>query len=209
MKKIIFIAAIMFAACITASAQKAKSGEWSSAYVQYNPMTFVVDYQGSEDLDFTGFTVGYNKAFSIAGKTPLFITVGGELNAAFYSDSYQDEDVSDTYINVRVPALLTYKWNVSDNINILPYAGLYARIGIVANEKYEDEHDSETISLFDKKDMGSKDATWGRLQIGTQIGFNVEFNSKWYLGLSYSTDLSNVCKKCSFTTYAITAGLNI
>ena len=207
MKKVTLTIVALFAMCMSISAQNAK--EWNSFYVQYNPMKLVIDYSGVDDMDFTGFTVGYNKFISVAGATPLYIEVGGALNAAFYSESEGDAEAKLTVVSAKVPASLTYKWQVSDALSILPYGGLYARLNIVATEKDDDGYDDETYNLFDKKDMGSSDATWKRFQLGYQIGVNVMFNDKWYLGLAYATDLSEIAKKRKFSTPAITLGFNL
>lgn len=199
---------VLMATCSSVFGQT-KSSEWSSVYVQYNPMKLVIDYSGADDWNFSGFTVGYNKAISVAGSTPIFIEVGGALSAAFHSESEGDKEVSHTFVTAKVPASLTYKWQVSDAVSILPYSGLYARFNVIGTEKYDDGYDDKTISLFDKKDMGSSDATWKRFQLGYQIGVNVMFRDKWYLGLAYANDFSEVAKKRKFSTSAITFGLNI
>lgn len=206
MKKYFLSVALLAIASLSLSAQS-KAKEWSSFYVQYNPMTFVQDISGYDDLDFKGFTVGYDKAISIGGVTPVFLNVGGAVNAAFYSESEGDEEERMTFVAAKVPVSLTYKWAISDAISILPYAGLYARFNIIGNLTQDNGYDDETISVFDKKDMGSSDATWKRFQIGYQIGANVMFNDKWHLGLAWSSDFSEICKKCKFNTPAITIGL--
>lgn len=206
MKKYLF--AMALAAMSTAAFAQTKATEWNSFYVQYNPMKLVVDRSGYDDWDFTGFTIGFDKAISVAGETPLYITVGGALNAAFHTDSAGDEEYNHTFISAKVPASLTYKWQVSDAVSILPYAGLYARFNVIGTEKHDDGYDDETISLFNKKDMGSSDATWKRLQLGYQVGVNVMFNNKWHLGLAYASDFSEVAKKLKFSTPAIVLGFD-
>lgn len=114
-------------------------------------------------------------------------------------------------ISFKVPVNLLYKLEVSNSVSILPYVGLTARFNIVANEHLEfdnDDCDDEDYNLFDKKDMGSKDATWKRLQLGYQIGTNVMFNDKWHLGLAYGSDFSEICKKTKFSTTSLTIGLD-
>lgn len=185
-----------------------KAGEWGSVYIQYNPMTLVQDFSNSEDLDFTGFTLGYDKNISIAGTTPLYIQVGGAVNAAFYSDSNDEIDESVTFVAVKVPVSIAYKWQASNSVAVVPYAGIYARLNILGSWKVENDYDDETLNLFDKKDMGSNDATWGRFQLGYQIGANVMFNNTWHVGLAWSSDFSEICKKTKFNTPAITIGFD-
>ncbi len=51
----------------------------------------------------------------------------------------------------------------------------------------EEEEEAKWANLFDKKDMGSKDATWNRFQLGWQIGLGFNYKA-FYLGLQYGTD---------------------
>jgi hypothetical protein len=208
-KMIILLAALTVSVAAFAQSRahqggKASNAGWSSVYFQYNPMTLAVDIQGYDDLSFNGFTFGYNKAYGIAGNTPLYIEVGGSLLATFYSDSEDGDDISVSMVSVKVPASLVYKWQVSNTVAILPYAGLTARFNVLGKESSDNMDDD--INLFDKKDMGSKDATWKRLQLGYQIGANVMFNNQWHLGLAYGSDFSEICKKEKFNTTSLTIG---
>ena len=45
----------------------------------------------------------------------------------------------------------------------------------------------EARSVFSKDDMGSKDATWNRFQMGWHIGAGLQYNA-FYLGVEYGTD---------------------
>lgn len=209
---------LLLCTCHVAYAQKKKSSddtrEWQSVYLQYNPMTLVYS-NDVEDKSYNGFTIGCNKAFSIAQSIPLFVEVGGALQAIFYTNDDNDNwDYKYSLVSLKAPGNLVYKWRVSDKVTLLPYVGLVMKLHIIGNRTseytgrstdYPDE-DGKTRCLFDKKDMGSKDLTWNRFQIGFQIGANVMFDKKWYLGLSYGKDFGEVVKKATFSTVSITAG---
>lgn len=120
---------------------------------------------------------------------------------------------------------MTYAFAIPNSkITIAPYAGLNLRLNLFGNRKievdgldaYYDEDEfwemmedeygiKEEANLFDKDDMGHKDATWKRFQIGWQIGVNVDFQ-KAYLGLSYGSDFSEIVKDSKLKTTSITLG---
>ena len=229
------LATVMLAAvCTSASAQFATpsnagtsatanvpSEEWSSVYVQYNPGT--VEPDKGDELDFTGISVGFNKYTSISQSMPLFLEYGV---AGQYSWNSEEEDEITIKYNVgsiKAPVNVSYVFNLpNSNISIAPYAGLNLRFNLWGNRKFEvdglgdyedyfweemeDEYGiKEEANLFDKDDMGSKDATWKRFQIGWQIGVNVNFE-KAYLGLSYGSDFTEIVKDCKMKTTSITLG---
>ena len=218
--KLFAIAAMICAGTSMVKAQTSKSisdtKEWQSFYVQYNPMT--LGYSTNvDDCSFNGFTIGYNKAIGIVRSTPLFIEIGVAGQAAFYTnDDNNYWDFKYSLVSLKVPVSLVYKWSVSNNVAILPYAGLTAKYHVVGNLKREytgssqsyDEDYEKTLNLFDKKDMGDKNSTWHRFQLGYQIGVNVMFNNRWHLGLGYGKDFSDIVKKGKFSTVSITAGVD-
>lgn len=227
MKKF-FVLAAMAVACASASAQfldsnassasasTVSSDGWSTLYLQYNPMTFDAD---GGDLDFTGFTFGFNRAISLSSSTPLFIEVGGALTYAYYSEDEDygydydydydygyDYDGTEYKVNVwslKVPVSLTYDWQVADKISILPYAGLTFRYNLAGKYKVEYDGDEIDANLFDDDEMG--DSAFKRFQIGWQIGVNAKFN-KFLVGLSYGSDFSEIADDCKIKTTSITIG---
>lgn len=187
---------------------------WSSFYVQYNPSKLVVDTSGDDDQSFTGITVGYNRDIGITYGTPIYLEVGVAAQYSFVKkDGYlfDDDDDYDFEMSwnmgsIKVPLSLTYDWEVSPAVSIAPYAGLTARFNIFGNMSAENDYDDKSVNIFDKKDMGSKEAVWKRFQIGWQIGVNLKFNETWYLGASYGTDFSEVCKKIKIAQPALSIG---
>ena len=213
MKKFTFFALAVLSTFVNLSAQSnsksVSSGKNGSVYVQYNPMTYVMDYSGADDQNFNGFTIGYNHTVASFEGSNLSLELGGALLYSRWSDSEGDVDASINLWALKVPASLVYDWKVSDAVSIKPFAGFNLRFNLSAKGIEEDDYDKEKINLMDKKDMGSKDATWGRVQFGWHIGTNVEFNNKWFLGVSYGSDFTEVCKKCKFSTVSITLGMKL
>lgn len=126
--------------------------------------------------------------------------------------------------SAKIPINLTYKFDLENsNISLLPFAGLNLRYNIsgkyktewnlsseledfIEDYEYEDYFKDEEVDLFDKKDMGSKDATWKRFQIGWQIGLNAHIGENFILGASYGQDFSEICKKCKISTISVNLG---
>lgn len=153
-----------------------------------------------------------------------------DLNHIFRGD-YDDYDLPQNkfgMLSLKIPVSLTYNWQASDIIAVAPYVGLTARLNLVGStwtkfdSDFMDDADEdggtrfdkgwyeemeESKNIFDKKDMGSKDATANRFQLGWQIGVNVKFNNKWYIGAAYGSDFSEFSKKTKISQPSITAGI--
>ena len=232
MKKIRLMAVLtLLSVCAGAFAQFTNSSSssinsnntdgWSSLWIQYNPSTFKYDIEDADNEDFTGISIGYSKAFSISQNTPLFIEAGLGLQYSFYDDDvvltavddddyyYVEGDGKISVFSVKIPLNLIYKFDIENsNISLLPFAGLNLRYNLSGKLKVEqDDYDyEEDYDLFDKKDMGSKDATWKRFQIGWQIGLNAHIGQNFILGASYGQDFSEIAKKCKISTISVNVG---
>lgn len=136
------------------------------------------------------------------------------------------DNIEQTYkyslLTLQVPVNLVYKYAFSDRFAIAPFVGIdlkYNLLGklVLKNEaqneageaKMEDNDikDSYDANLFDKKDMGSKDATWKRFQIGWHIGLGMDI-SDFYASISYGTDFTEICKKTKLSNMVISLGYN-
>ena len=246
----LFAAAAMLAVSATASAQftnTAKTGSssavntdgWGTFYLQWNPSSIKVDMKNVDDQSFTGFSVGYNRAFNIVKNTPLFLEAGAALQYSFYTEDNDDENAPEVKVNffsAKIPVSLMYKFDIpNSNVSLVPFAGVDFRFNISGkkkieyeNDEYDDDDDyyngygygyddddydypsdrsnKKDLDLFDKKDMGSKDATWKRFQVGWHIGLNAHLGSNFLLGVSYGSDFSELCKKTKIGTTSVTVG---
>ncbi len=216
MKTIKFLAtAFMFAVATTASAQFTNTSGaaaapvntegWNSFYVQYNPSTLDVDGEG---IDFTGFSVGWNKAFPVSKDIPLFVEAGIGLQYLNYSDEFVDYDYEyDAKINVfsaKIPVSLMYNWQIPNSkFSIAPYAGLYLRANITGKMELSDDYDNVDADLFDDDDMDGE--PWKRVQFGYQIGVNARYNNV-FAGISYGGDFSEIAEESKFKSTSITLG---
>lgn len=138
--------------------------------------------------------------------------------------------VSSQHLMVNIPVNVMYKFQVPNSSIILePYAGLNVKGHILGQmktkwscdaccddiedefEEYLDEIDEDELKTdyFDKDDMGGKKYVAKRLNIGWQIGANVDFG-KYFVGISYGSDFGKFMEKGSddwtFSATNITVG---
>lgn len=200
MKAIKFFAVVTaLVMCTTMSAQFTNTGSksksvvntngWQSVYVQYSPTTLVQSEPGAKDvtLNLTGLSVGYERAIGLTKDIPLYLNIGGNLKYSFGKDKGDDKY---TFLSVKVPVSVSYDFSVTENIDILPYAGLFFRYNIIGKLSFDGEDDSN--NLFSDSDDYDNEEQWKRFQIGWQIGANVMFNKKFYAGVGYSSDLGKL-----------------
>lgn len=235
MKQIkIFLTAAMLAVGATVSAQftnatsKGSNGTvntdgWGTFYLQWNPSTLKVDVKDADDLSFTGFSIGYNKAFSVSKSSPLFLEAGAALQYSFNSEDYDyeydDEGFTQktNFLSAKIPVSLMYKFDLpNSSVSLVPFVGVDFRFNISGKQKieyndddddyyYDDDEDNNEFDLFDKKDMG-KNGVWKRFQVGWHIGVNAHLGKNWLVGVSYGSDFSEIAKKNKISTTSVTLG---
>ena len=243
MKKILTLVTVLLSS-ISVSAQFMNAGSsssensdgWNEVYVQYN----IVKNGGYDKLDkvtkddvsgtMNGFTVGYNKAFSISQTTPVYLLVGGAFEYNFksadysydygYSSSYgsykyrYDYDYSFKAYSIKVPVSITYHYDINEKIAIEPFAGLNARYYLSAkidrkyehylNGKLRDSKD-DTIDPFSSDDTNKNTAN--HFILGGQIGVTAVFNKNITATVSYDTDFSKVHDKLDDKCYRFNFGV--
>ena len=211
-KFLVIVAVLMV--CSTASAQFTRSSRsgssslntdgWQSIYLMYSPTTLSTsitsNYMKNINMDsnLTGLTFGYNKAFSVSKNIPLFVKVGGELKYSFGKEDEEIErvefDVKYSFFSVKVPTSVVYDFSITDNIDILPYAGVYFRYNVSHKEKLTLDDDDDYY-YYDSSDKFERDLfdKINRFQVGWHIGADVMFNRKFYAGVGYSSDITKFC----------------
>lgn len=136
-------------------------------------------------------------------------------------------------VSLNVPVSLAYKLSFSKQTSLTPFVGVNFRGMLLGKGKYaitdqtwldqmhEDGFsDSEIweeveakyslkqeMNLFDKGDMGGKNAAWKRLQVGWQIGVGLNYKHL-YVGLAYGEDFSELYKKCKVAFTTVSLGYN-
>ena len=142
--------------------------------------------------------------------------------------SIMDPEEKISMLSAKIPINITYNWHIPNTrVAISPFIGLSLRCNISA--KYElnwnltnkakkyllenmgqdafyDTFSDQELDLFSKRDMGTSDDTWNRLQLGWQAGFNIGLYDRMLIGISYGTDFNNVAKNINIHTTSITLG---
>lgn len=168
---------------------------WSTFYVQYNPISLEPDK--GDGVDFSGFSVGFNKAFSVSQNMPFFVETGLGLQYMTTDElQYDDEDI--TFFSIKMPLNLAYKFSLNENFSIIPYAGATLRYNIIGK--------SDDLNLYDEDDVQEE---WKRFQFGWQVGLNAHISKTFSVGVSYGQDFSDFVKKdIKLNTTSITIGYN-
>ena len=243
MRKKLFVTALLmvfslgvYAQFVNTSSSKSNlntDDTWFSFKASYNPITFDVNGNweyvfGDELSDFNGFSGEFLVGFNVANGVPVFIETGaGFLYASNkYSDSYTDDyyeievslDLKTKITSIYVPVNIAYEFSVSDNMSVIPYAGLKARFNLSGaqdvtmriRDTYSgySETDHDSIDMFYKREMNN---FWGlsdeakRFQLGWQVGANVDL-SGFLIGISYGADMGEFLKDCKFKTTSLSLG---
>ena len=186
--------------------QAADYPDYQRVHINYAPVDLGGDYGKHSDYSLSGIELGYAKGTSISNTMPLYVEYGANLHYAWDSIDDEDETMTLSCLNLNVPVNLVYRYNIGNGMYLAPYAGLHARVNILATEKYEDEYydESKTINLFDKDDV---DYTAKRLQIGAQIGVGFDINNI-HVGLGYVFDMTEFMKKTTTSGLRATVGFN-
>ncbi len=217
------------------------TGAWQGVTASYNIGSLSYDIDGAEDIDFNGFSIGFVKAFSISKSLPLFVETGlnlayatGEQDCDYWSgeayhyveayNGYHYDAATEsckmeyTYFGLTVPVNLAYKYTINDDLQVIPFTGIYFRGNLVAKGTHiEDEvvycpYYDETIveteeddyDFFDDKEV---EDTWNRFNFGWQIGAKVAYK-QFTAGISYGLDLNEIAKKGKMNNLSISVGYN-
>lgn len=236
-KRIIALVAILM--CTTAFAQTTRSERsqsssekgWNSIYASYNMLKYSKQMFGFNKA-YNGLSIGYDRAFILSSKLPLYMEIGGAIQYAgqYIKDYDWDDDnskITANLLSVKVPVSVLYRWNIhGSKWSIVPKAGLDGRWNIVGvgKDMYDDEDWSYNVKRITDKynmfkgeskgeDEDPDDGLYGsgakcnRFQAGWHIGVNVEYNSLLF-GIAYTTDINAFCRQfdAHFRTLAVTIG---
>ncbi|MBR5466628.1 MAG: outer membrane beta-barrel protein [Bacteroidaceae bacterium] len=194
MKKFGFIIAMLMLVSTNfkAFAQEA-TDPWQGFNVSYNYNA------GGYDVNVHGISVGYLRGFSLSSSTPIFIETG--LNFAYgrYSEDYGGYDAYVDQLNLSLPVNFAYKFQLSDNVALIPYTGVYFRVNLMANLGVKGYDLSE--SLFDYIDGPT------RFNAGWQIGLKTHIK-KFMVGVCYGTDFNKYMGDVRFDNLSVNVGFN-
>lgn len=215
MKKIKYLLAAMLLVCSTASfAQSSDVEAWKGVRFSYDRTFVNVDIDGYDAEDYNGFSVGYEHAFKVAKKVPLFIQTGAGINFARCSEDYSEEGIKEEYktttLGLTIPVNLVYGVKINETLAIKPYTGFYFRVNLMSKTKWEYglEGDTESgdVNNFDEDEVG-EDGTWNRCQVGWQIGATLDIN-QFNVGIGYALDFNEIAEKTKLGVFAVRLGYN-
>ena len=187
----------------------------NTLFLEWNPSVLKSKYDGhSYSESFNGLSLGYSRAFQITESTPLFVEPGIAAQYSFwkedgvdFEDDYYYYEVEDTKLQVmslKVPVNVIYRFDLQNSsIALMPFAGITLRGNLWGQAKAG----KEKADIFSKDDMGSKDATAKRFQVGWQVGFKAKFGPKFIVGGSYGTDFNDFMYKTKIQTATVMVGL--
>lgn len=203
------IAAVLIATA--ASAQIVSSTSRSISEVKtvsrgWNELNFGADF-GSFDVDdgdgvnFTTLSLGWAKAIQVSNATPLFLRPGVALQYSFWSDDYDEEEISGKWLSIAPTLDFGYLFTPNSSISIFPYAGVTTRFNVWGEEKYTYRDEEETYNLFDSDEGDCK-----RFQIGWRIGCDFHFSS-FILGVGYGMDFNEFAEDTKISSLNVKAGI--
>ena len=238
MKKLTSLVAMLMMVSTSTFAQSANAGAsktssipdtWQGVTASYNSSLLTCDIAGAKDINMNGFSIGYMKEFYIIKSLPLFVETGlsimyasseeewWNLGSSFESDNddwlddgFADADKTEcTYIGITIPVNLAYKYTLDEDFQIIPFAGVYMRGGLIFNARCKSVGESKNYDLFDSKQakqMGLRDS-WDRFQFGWQIGAKLAYDQAT-AGISFSTDLKEFATKTKMLSLSLSVGYN-
>lgn len=148
-----------------------------------------------------------------------------------YDEYSMSDKLTSQHLMINIPVNLMYKYQLpNSSITLEPYVGLNVKGHIIGQMKskyafdaccdemedlideYEDEQDEDdlTLNYFDKDDMDGKKYVAKRVNVGWQVGANVDFG-RTFIGVSYGSDFGKYMKyggeEWKFNATNITFGL--
>ena len=177
---------------------------YDRTFASYN----VEEGEEDEDMNMNGFSVGYEHAFKVAKKAPLFIQTGANLYFGRNKESGEGYEYKTTALGLTIPVNVVYGVKINDMLAIKPYTGFYLKVNLMGKGKESsDGEKDETYNCFDKEDMEGEDGTWNRCQVGWQIGATLDIN-QFNVGIGYALDFNELAKELRTSKFAVTVGYN-
>ena len=140
----------------SSSSSAASSDGWQRVWLEYNPSKLTIDEKNADDKSFTGFSVGYSKAFKLMADKPLFVEAGLGLQYSFNTEElagkiadeagvkesevteYMDPKEKFSMFSAKIPVNLSYVFEIpNSSLEIAPFAGITARYNFSGKQKVE------------------------------------------------------------------------
>ena len=178
---------------------------YNRIYVGYHPTTW--DFDG-EEIDASGFALGWTGGYSISKKAPLYLEVGLNFKYNSKTEKHDYGYVKEEFkaMCLSLPVSISYKYNIPnvDGLSIAPYAGLHLNGNIIGEDKVTGGYESCKYNFFDDDDF---EDPANRIQFGYQIGVGVNYKAL-YLGVGYSSEFTEYMEDVKTGGMTLNLGLN-
>lgn len=172
MKKL-FVTMIALAVAVTAFAQFPKGLSVGAGYLSSDQKTKVGSNTHTDN--FGGFFV--NADYNISLGEALGVAPGVAIDYV----SRSENDIDYSALDLNIPVMVNYAFNVADIIKVIPFAGPTVQLGVSAKAK----DGSNSHNYYDK------DGEYGRLQIFIGGGVAVDIAEILRVHLGYDLGLLN------------------
>lgn len=198
----------MAAALFVAGVSFANAEGYNRVAVSFDNTHFGLDKNMKAEMEMdgfgaNGFGINYVHGFGVAKN--MFVETGlnvdfGWASKKLFEESYDDGETYKEFfkgknINMQIPVNFVYRVGVGENMWVSPYVGLNFKLNLSTQYRNtwepleDDEKDPEWINVYSdsEENMGHKDLTWNRFQMGWHIGCGFQY-SKYYIGVQWGTD---------------------
>ncbi|MBO4595008.1 MAG: outer membrane beta-barrel protein [Bacteroidales bacterium] len=179
MKKL-FVTMIALAAAVTAFAQMPKGLSVGAGFADVTKTT-KVSMQGYSDTDNSGMSGFYVNADL---NMPIAAVEGLAFAPGVYLDRVADD--GDKEVNLGIPVMFNYGFQVADILKLSPYAGPIVQLGLISKNDNGD-------SLYEKDAFGPG-VNYSRLQL--------------FLGLGVALDISEIVRVSVGYDYGLLKRIN-
>ena len=129
-----------------------------------------------------------------------------EFDYDSYSSDYDDVNFSIRKFGLRVPVMLGYHFDFTDNVKVSVFTGPELEFGLSGKQHWSEDGDSESESIY------GEDGGYNRVDLTWGFGAGVNFN-KFYVGVSGNVGMLNMLKDSDGVTFhenraALTLGYN-
>lgn len=208
-----------------------KADGWNEINLQVSPLTLSAD----ENINGTGFSLGYNKTFNIVKDKPVYLVAGANFQYSIFSQttdggagSFTNNGAAVNYkklnnydyslYDINIPVSVMYDIDVTNSFSVAPFAGIKLRAGLggsIKNTPSASGLDQTTLAALKQADptvlaetsqgIYEGDNAFKRFNIGWQAGVNLYYNS-YTLGFSYGTFINKIAEGTTLKQASITLG---